>query len=184
MILMTGDARASIPVLFVFMLHRHIHRTYVPEGIYFVTTDVRWHVPLFAKAVIAQIVERTIWHERTSCFLVYAYVIMQDHMHLLIQPTKGEISTIIQSIKSNSCREVNRYFQKQHSGERALAAMGDMGVFRWQKGFYDHVIKDDRDFRNHIEYIRYNPVKASLVEKPEEHPFLFVDEEAVWRMLG
>lgn len=56
-------------------------------------------------------------------------------------------------------------------------------TFTWQKSFYDHVIKDDEDFRNHVEYIRYNPVKAGLRQKPEEYPFLFVDEVVVGRIL-
>lgn len=59
-----------------------------------------------------------------------------------------------------------------------------MGWFTWQQSFYDHVIKDDRDLINHVEYIRHNPVKAGLVEKPEEYPFLFIDDKAVSKILG
>lgn len=161
------------------MLHRHIHRTYVPGGIYFVTTDVRNHVPMFANPEIAAIVEHSIWHERTSRFVVYAYVVMPDHLHLLLQPIRRNISIIMQSIKSNSCREINRYLNQHHSGERALAAMGGHGTFQWQKGFYDHVIRDDRDFRNHVEYIRFNPVRAGLCQTPEEYPFLFINTNAI-----
>ena len=33
-------------------------------------------------------------------------------------------------------------------------------------------------------YIRYNPMKAELCKEPEEYPFLFVDEEAIGKMLA
>ncbi len=56
--------------------------------------------------------------------------------------------------------------------------------FQWQSSFYDHVITDDQDFHNHVEYIRNNPVKAGLVERPGDYLFLFVDENAIRRLLG
>lgn len=128
--------------------------------------------------------EYSIWHERTARFIVYAYVVMPDHVHMLLQPTKGNISQILQSLKLHSSLEINRHLNKSHSGESAFAAMDDYGMFLWQKGFYDHVIRDDRDFRNHVEYIRHNPVKAGLVEKPEEYPFLSIDDKAISKILG
>ncbi len=172
--------------------HRHIHRTYLPDATYFVTTYVRHRREFFLNPDIARIVEETIWHERTSRFIIYAYVVMPDHLHLLLQPTCKTISNIMQSLKSNSCREINRYLQDPHNGECALAVMGighdepihdNHARFAWQKSFYDHVIKDDKDFRTHVEYIRYNPVKAGLCWKPEDYPFLYIDEKAIGKIL-
>ncbi len=163
------------------MEHHHIHRTYLSDSIYFVTTNVRRHVAFFRDRNIAKIAEQSIWWNRGSEYI--AYVVMPDHLHLLLQPVKDNISILMQSLKSNSCREINRHLS-QHSGERALAAIQGERIFQWQKGFYDHVICDERNLMNHVEYIRYNPMKAGLVEKPEDYPFLFVDDEAVNRALG
>jgi len=41
----------------------------------------------------------------------------------------------------------------------------------WQKRFYDHYIRDDRDFANHVEYIHYNPVKHGYVNSPGKWPW-------------
>ena len=87
---------------------------------------------------------------------------MPNHLHMLLQPTKDTISRIMQSIKSNTAREINRLMNNPHSRERALSAMGALTsakYFHWQQSFYDHTITDDEDFHTHVEYIRYNPVK-------------------------
>jgi len=38
----------------------------------------------------------------------------------------------------------------------------------WQRRFWEHLIRDEADFQNHIEYIHYNPVKHGLVIAPSE----------------
>lgn len=43
-------------------------------------------------------------------------------------------------------------------------------VSLWQKRFWDHVIRDERDYLNHLHYIHYNPVKHGLVTRPEDYP--------------
>jgi len=40
----------------------------------------------------------------------------------------------------------------------------------WQRGFWDHVIRDERDFVNHFHYIHYNPVKHGYALKPGDYP--------------
>ncbi|MCP5047935.1 MAG: hypothetical protein GY940_12235 [bacterium] len=40
----------------------------------------------------------------------------------------------------------------------------------WQKRFWEHLIRDEKDMKNHLEYIHYNPVKHGLVNSPVEWP--------------
>ena len=40
----------------------------------------------------------------------------------------------------------------------------------WQRRFWEHLIRDDRDYANHVDYIHYNPVKHGLVESPADWP--------------
>jgi hypothetical protein len=37
----------------------------------------------------------------------------------------------------------------------------------WQKGYWDHIIRDEEDLQDHLDYIHYNPVHHQLVDKPE-----------------
>lgn len=41
----------------------------------------------------------------------------------------------------------------------------------WQRRFYEHVIRDERDFNQHMNYIHYNPVKHGLVRQVAEWPY-------------
>lgn len=164
-------------------LRKHIRRIYLPDAIYFVTTCVRYRNPAFLDEAIAQILEHTIHlNKKLKHFVLYAYVIMPDHMHLLVRPSEANISEVMRSIKTNSSRDINR-----HNASRATRVMGGYFShkrFAWQEKFYDHVIMSDDDFRTHIEYIKVNPVKAGIVQNPEDYPFLFVDEDAIRQALG
>jgi putative transposase len=41
----------------------------------------------------------------------------------------------------------------------------------WQDGFFDHRLRNDESFQEKAHYIRMNPVRAGLVERPEEWPY-------------
>ncbi len=48
-------------------------------------------------------------------------------------------------------------------------AKGDGGI--WQRRFWEHHIRDDEDFRNHVRYCWINPVKHGFAERPEDWPY-------------
>jgi len=47
--------------------------------------------------------------------------------------------------------------------------------FKWQKSFHDHIIRNERDYFNHLNYIYINPVKHGLVDDPEDWPFMWIE---------
>ena len=58
----------------------------------------------------------------------------------------------------------------------AAESMGRYGVFvdcefRWQAGFFDHVLRSDESRSEKWEYIRMNPVRAGLVEEADDWPY-------------
>ena len=83
---------------------------------------------------------------------LYAYVMMPNHMHILMKPIIGGISKATQLIKGRSSRQVSQ------------------GNF-WQKGFFDFGILTEEKFREKVNYIHFNPVKWGLVEKAEDYKF-------------
>ena len=50
-----------------------------------------------------------------------------------------------------------------------MARRGERGV--WQPRYWEHTIRDDRDYAVHVDYIHFNPVKHGFVEHPAEWPF-------------
>lgn len=41
----------------------------------------------------------------------------------------------------------------------------------WQRRYWEHAIRDERDLQNHVDYIHYNPVKHGLVLKVKDWPY-------------
>jgi putative DNA methylase len=87
-----------------------------------------------------------------------AWVIMPNHVHMLMTPCAGEeLSRILQSLKSYTANEANK---------RA----GRDGQF-WQPESFDRYVRDADHFAKVIAYIENNPVKARLCKRPEDWRF-------------
>lgn len=148
----------------------------IPNGIYFITTNTLGGIPWFLEDELCKIVIEHIWlNANVKQFLVFSFVVMPDHMHLLTQTRDIDVSECLRSLKTNSSREINRYLCNADSkrGTAGLETRGAIG-FRWHPRFHDHIIRDARDFFAHIEYIRNNAVRAGLVKRAEEYPYLYV----------
>jgi putative transposase len=98
---------------------------------------------------------------RLKKFRVHDFVIMPDHLHLLLTLTDGiSIERAMQLIKGNF----------SFRAKRELEFAGEV----WQRGFSDVRIRDQRSFAVHRQYIHDNPVKAGLASLPEEYPYSFL----------
>jgi REP element-mobilizing transposase RayT len=47
-------------------------------------------------------------------------------------------------------------------------------TFRWQSSFLDHIIRDEDDYLNHLEYIHNNAVKHGLAIDAEQYPYIWI----------
>jgi putative transposase len=93
-------------------------------------------------------------------FQVHDFVVMPDHVHLLL--TVGSEMTIeraMQLIKGGFSYRLKK--ETGYSGEV------------WQKGFSEVRADDQRSFQKHRDYIAQNPVKAGLVNSPEQFSYCF-----------
>ena len=96
-------------------------------------------------------------------FLILGYVIMPEHVHLVIHPPDGtQIGRVIGEIKSLSAREWFR--TTAGKSEKTIR------VF-WQRRCYDHNCRTRESVREKIEYCHNNPVRRGLVEQPENWPW-------------
>jgi REP element-mobilizing transposase RayT len=80
---------------------------------------------------------------------LYAWCIMPNHVHVVVQPRPGfGLTDILHSWKS-------------FSGSKANQLLGRQGEF-WQAESFDHLIRDESDLKNQIRYVQENPEKAGL----------------------
>ena len=85
------------------------------------------------------------------------YVIMPDHIHLFIRPAREQrLGRTIGFLKQSLSAALKQ------NGERAP---------HWQPGFFDHLIRSPQSASEKWEYVRQNPVRAGLVERPDEWPY-------------
>lgn len=137
-----------------------IRRAYVDEGVYFITAVTHNRRPIFtAEAEIERLRQTLRQVKELHPFAMRGYAFLHDHFHLLLQVgAETDISRLMHSTKRNYT--VN---YKAGRGENGRVSL-------WQKGFWDHVIRDERDYLNHLDYIHYNPVKHGYATRPEDYP--------------
>ena len=137
---------------------RKLRRINIEGQCYHVSSVTLARRPIFAEPACATILSDAIQFVRSKRAFVLAQAVMPDHFHALIVPKAPyEISQIMQTIKGYSSREINRI----------EATKGSI----WQAGFYDRVIRDDKQLEMTIAYIEANPVKAGLVTRAGDYPW-------------
>jgi len=136
-----------------------VKRFYVENYPYFITTATCKKKRIFANKRKAEILKDVIYNFRNQKrYLLLSFVIMPDHLHLLLVPHKNyDISKIMHTIKRGSARLINKEFNS--SGKI------------WEPRFFDRVARKEEELMNDLKYIHFNPVKEGLASKPEE--FLF-----------
>ena len=98
-------------------------------------------------------------------YIIDAIVILPDHIHMIITPKNPkEYSKIIAHIKRSftygleqKVKDEARWNLTASSYRRNLSGV-------WQKRFYEHTIRDEKDYLNILNYIYNNPIKHGLVE--------------------
>ena len=118
-------------------------------------------------------------------FVVDAWVVLPDHMHCVWTLPEGDadFSNRMGEIKGRFSREVRRSgpaptppVHNRHGvvgGRERVGAGPDLRaeVPIWQKRFWEHHIRDDRDYAAHVNYCWINPVKHGLVDDPADWPY-------------
>jgi putative transposase len=147
-------------------------RNYTPGGNYFFTvvTDNR------ARILLSDVARQTLRESIKDCqtrwpFEVDAFVLLEDHLHT--------IWTLPEHDTNYSVRWA--YIKKEFS-KRYLAAGGEeqersdsrqlrreRGI--WQRRFWEHTLRDEKDFERHVDYIHYNPVRHGVVSCAKDYPY-------------
>jgi len=134
-------------------------RLFFPPGTYFLTFRTWNYRRLFQVENYARLFLKTLFHyRREGRYLLHAFVVMPDHVHLLLTPAADvTIERAVQLIKGSYSHELG-------------ALIGRKSEI-WQRGFTDHRIRDAQDFAHHWNYIHQNPVAGGLVLNASEYRY-------------
>ncbi|GHV03855.1 hypothetical protein FACS189485_07990 [Spirochaetia bacterium] len=152
------------------ILNRHSIRLkgydYTQSGLYFITTCVQNREHMFGKIVEGEMIlndagetVKMVWDELPQHYFniqLDAFVIMPDHIHGIIIITEPKsihaescshgLSEIVRGLKTFSARKINELHNTP-------------GKKLWQRNYYEHIIRDEREYLNIAQYIENNPQK-------------------------
>jgi putative transposase len=99
-------------------------------------------------------------------FLLVGYVLMPDHVHLLIsEPSKSTPSTVVQVLKQRVSRALRRKKRRKSEQQLPLRFADSPTLPRrfWQRRFYDFNVWSHAKKKEKLQYMHANPVKSGLV---------------------
>ena len=153
----------------VFVMPAGLHRTYGAHHLHFITTSCYRRRPLFdsaqARDCFLSILEQT---RRRFGFVVVGYVVMPEHVHLLItEPQVRSPSTVMQVLKQRTAFAMLPRIKRKTPRQGKLFGEEPQRAF-WQARSYDFNVWSAKKHVEKLRYIHRNPVKRGLVESPEQ----------------
>ena len=126
---------------------------------YFLTICVRHRAREFVDAAAVSLALSQLSHTADAeRFSVIAYCFMPDHLHALVEGLRPDADF----------RRFVRVFKQRSSFHWKRRTSSEL----WQRGYFEHVLRDDEDSFDVAKYILDNPVRAGLVATPQEYPFV------------
>jgi putative transposase len=142
-------------------------RNRVPGGTYFFTVNLRDRSSNLLVAQITALRHAVRQVVAKSPFHIDAWVVLPDHMHCLWTLPDNDIDY------SNRWRLIKAAFSRAlpavEQRSSIMARRNERGI--WQLRFWEHTIRDDRDYAAHMDYIHFNPVKHGLASNAADWPF-------------
>jgi putative transposase len=123
-------------------------------GTFFITTATYNRRRIFQTSANAELFLETLQHyRRLGHYKLHAFVVMPDHVHLILTPQGIALERAIGFIKGG--------FSHRLASKIPV----------WQRGFTDHRIRDAADMEARQAYLHMNPVRGGLVESAELYPY-------------
>ena len=143
-------------------------RAFIPGGTWFFTVNLlqRHGNDLLVREInlLRNMVRKV--RERHP-FRIVAWVVLPEHLHcvMTLPPGDSDFSLRWRLIKSG----FSRALPKTESCSEVRKAAGERGIL--QRHYWEHLIRDDADFRRHVDYVHVNPLKHGHVRQVRDWPY-------------
>jgi len=142
-------------------------RNRVPGATYFLTINLfdRRSSLLVERITLVREAVRQVRRERP--FHIDAWVVLPEHMHCLwtLPARDTDFSTRIRLIKTI----ISKGIETGEARSASRVEKKERGLWQWR--FWEHTIRDDRDYAAHMDYIHFNPVHHGLTDTAIAWPF-------------
>lgn len=139
-------------------------RAFVPGGTFFFTVtlaDRRSHVLVDHADALRHAFRQA---RQDRAFSLDAIVVLPDHLHAIMTLPDGDADF------SGRWRRIKGAFTRRVAPTLGLGADRRGEYDLWQKRFWEHAVRDDRDLRRHLDYLHFNPVKHGLAGRVRDWP--------------
>ena len=143
-------------------------RVWHPGGTYFFTVNLhrRQGNDLLVKQ-IEHLRNSVSLVKRNHPFVIHGWVVLPEHMHCVIELPEGDCDFAMRwrliKLNFSKCLPINEY------RSRVRSKRGERGI--WQRRYWEHLIRDEKDFTAHMDYVHINPVKHGLVKRVVDWPY-------------
>lgn len=144
-------------------------RSFIPGGTYFFTVVTYRRLPILVTEE-ARNIPHSVWLDvrKRFPFTSDAICLLPDHLHCIWTLPEGDANYSLR------WREIKRLFSKKFTdavgtSELRSASREKRGETTiWQRRFWEHTIRDEKDLERHVDYLHYNPVKHGLVKRVKD----------------
>jgi putative transposase len=147
-------------------------RAKIPGGTYFFTVVTFDRMPILDNDLSREILRSAFDNVKTQYpFEMEAFCLLPDHLHCVwsLPGQDSDYSKRWRAIKGHFAREYQRSGGLHGIQSVSRLRRGEAAV--WQRRFWEHAIRDDKDLHRHLDYIHYNPVKHGLVRAAADWPW-------------
>ena len=147
-------------------------RADIPGGTYFFTVVTNNRREIFTMPEARNFLRQAVLDVRKQYpFTIDAWVLLPEHLHCIwtLPPGDHDFSGRWGRIKAGFSRRAKELLHDEALLTRSRKNKRESTI--WQRRFWEHAIRDERDLRTHMDYIHYNPVKHGLVEQVCDWPY-------------
>ena len=121
-----------------------------------------------SREVLDEIIKET---QRSRPFKIDAWVLLPDHFHSIwtLPENDSDYSKRWGLIKAAYTKRVGKTLVEEGQTPSESRIKHREGLV-WQRRFWEHRIRDEKDYETHCDYIHYNPVKHGLTSAPKDWP--------------
>jgi len=129
---------------------------------YFFTLTTYLHKPIFESSENVTFLRQAFHHTMSKePFVLAAISVLPDHLHCIWELSATELKQ-----PSGRWQMITELFQQQCQDNSPL----------WQEPYLTHLIQDQADYNNHLEYIQLNPIKLGYVDTAKSWPYSRFDQ--------
>ncbi len=155
------------------------YRIHNQDAVYFLTYRIVGWVDIFTRKIYKDLViDSLAYCRKNKGLLLYGYVIMSNHIHLLVQSLTGDLSGFTRDFKRHTSRNIIDYLKEgnESRAEWINIVFQYHGKFQhgqtfqiWARDDHAEEVYNQRVIEQKLQYIHDNPVKAGIVVNPEDY---------------